>query len=485
MPSNKEIEITLTLKDAATKKIQSFRSSVKEFSNATKDSLAPILNLRQAWHKFGLASAFVVAGLTAAVSQVNKLREEVKQFDNIAIKMGISTETLSRKIYGFNIATINARIGMGEFQAYGANIEKIVKGGSSGGLNILGSIAKYWRAYNLRLNAEEEMREVPSWSQALKEAERQKLAEIQTRKESEAYKKGIVAETIAKTKQLELSEYEYKRWLLDQEVKNYANVGVGKINLSSYETVAIKRLEEDKTLELNKQQAVRLKSEGKTIQAFILEQKTAKQAYIRIWGPDSETTKAFIDGQKVQLKEAKLAYYGLRSEAIIWRDLMKDSIQQTSQYFGNVLYSGIKNKFSDLKDVVASFGDTLLQAITQAAAAWVMTKSFGFLGLTFHKGGMVYHSSGIIRAHSGLAPDEVPLIAQTGEAVLSRRGVAAAGGPDVIRQFNTGRGGGNQTINYYNTIIAPPGTTKEELERMLINALNRNRPVKYAIKNRV
>ena len=69
---------------------------------------------------------------------------------------------------------------------------------------------------------------------------------------------------------------------------------------------------------------------------------------------------------------------------------------------------------------------------------------FGSL-LKFHEGGVIP-----IYAHSGLAPDEVPIIAQRGEGVLSRKGMAALGGSDKLRALNSGKGagGGGQTVNY-------------------------------------
>jgi hypothetical protein len=69
---------------------------------------------------------------------------------------------------------------------------------------------------------------------------------------------------------------------------------------------------------------------------------------------------------------------------------------------------------------------------------------FGSL-LKFHDGGVI----GPIYAHSGLAPDEVPIIAQRGEGVLSRKGMAAIGGSDKLRALNSGRSGERgQTVNY-------------------------------------
>lgn len=77
---------------------------------------------------------------------------------------------------------------------------------------------------------------------------------------------------------------------------------------------------------------------------------------------------------------------------------------------------------------------------------------FGFLGGLFHDGGAVQkaHTGGIIKAHEGLAVDEVPIIAQTGEGILSRRGMQALGGTGALNALNSGQGiGGATSINIY------------------------------------
>jgi hypothetical protein len=59
----------------------------------------------------------------------------------------------------------------------------------------------------------------------------------------------------------------------------------------------------------------------------------------------------------------------------------------------------------------------------------------------------VFHGGGMIRAHRGmyLGADEVPIIAQTGEGILSRRGMAALGGPGALDALNSGQCTTNNT----------------------------------------
>lgn len=49
-------------------------------------------------------------------------------------------------------------------------------------------------------------------------------------------------------------------------------------------------------------------------------------------------------------------------------------------------------------------------------------------------------------AHTGMAPDELMIRAKSGEGILSRQGVAAAGGADAVRRLNSGQGGAPQVL---------------------------------------
>lgn len=74
------------------------------------------------------------------------------------------------------------------------------------------------------------------------------------------------------------------------------------------------------------------------------------------------------------------------------------------------------------------------------------------------------HFGGIIRAHNGLAADEVPIIAQTGEGILSRKGMAALGGDLELNRLNAGQGGNSNTSIYIeNALFKNDSDTEETL----------------------
>lgn len=114
---------------------------------------------------------------------------------------------------------------------------------------------------------------------------------------------------------------------------------------------------------------------------------------------------------------------------------------------------------------IASFGAAGVAAGTSALFAGVSTAAaMSFAGIGGASGGGAgaastanratllteFHSGGMIRAHNGLAVDEVPIIAQTGEGVLSRRGMSALGGAGELNRLNGGdRGGSFGDINIF------------------------------------
>ena len=131
--------------------------------------------------------------------------------------------------------------------------------------------------------------------------------------------------------------------------------------------------------------------------------------------------------------------------------------------FADTLTSIFKQMGRDiLKDFMSTVGKNLLNGILGGSGTQSGTGIGGLLGAGVGSifgpigtavGGFLgnmfkFHDGGPIYAHAGLAPDEVPIIAQTGEGVLSRKGMSAAGGSNGLRALNSGRSGGGQTINY-------------------------------------
>jgi hypothetical protein len=100
-------------------------------------------------------------------------------------------------------------------------------------------------------------------------------------------------------------------------------------------------------------------------------------------------------------------------------------------------------KFMDFGELAKNILNSIYMAIVQnlivkQLVAGIMGGIFHEGGVVMHQGGLVMHEGGYVpRYHMGtLAADERPAILQTGEGVLSRRGMANLGA------LNSGMGGG-------------------------------------------
>jgi TP901 family phage tail tape measure protein len=162
-------------------------------------------------------------------------------------------------------------------------------------------------------------------------------------------------------------------------------------------------------------------------------------------------------------------------------EIEKDAIDETYDYYKEAserTYNAISDSFKTLfldafegnlktaRDYFNAFASSVKSIVADILAQTVAMKLLGLngtgglLGGLFHSGGVVKkHMGGIIKAHNGMAitADEVPIIAQTGEGVLSRLGMDALGGKSALDNLNRGN----------------PTQTKQEIHRhYYINAMD-------------
>lgn len=144
---------------------------------------------------------------------------------------------------------------------------------------------------------------------------------------------------------------------------------------------------------------------------------------------------------------ATMAMQGFQKVALQVSQQIADIMEH---HLGDALFNALTNKAQKLRDVFVAMGNDILRALSHAVVRYALQQTVGAAipALSFHSGGE------IMKAHSGLAPDEVPIIAQTGEGVLSRRGMQALGGSDNLRRLNKGQGiGGGGTVNFQPVMV--------------------------------
>lgn len=127
--------------------------------------------------------------------------------------------------------------------------------------------------------------------------------------------------------------------------------------------------------------------------------------------------------------------------------ILVDQVNMFGQKFGESFAAMImhgKNFGESIKQMCLDMAEAFIAAVARMIAEWMafiaLKAAFSFLG--FHSGGVVMHSGGPVRkAHSGMSinSDEVPILAQTGEGIISRTGMRTLGGPDVLAALNAGK----------------------------------------------
>ena len=187
---------------------------------------------------------------------------------------------------------------------------------------------------------------------------------------------------------------------------------------------------------------------------------------------------AFVDDAMAKLKALKKTFDDaspdLKTVMKDWQTSFKETAQSFSDgfatSFSDVLFQG-KTFADSMKDLFKKMGQDIVNEFIKTVGSNLIAKIFGGqqtsgsglgglaavgIGSIFGPVGAAiggglssllhFHNGGPIYAHNGLAPDEVPIIAQTGEGVLSRKGMAAVGGSNNLRKLNAGGSTGGQTI---------------------------------------
>lgn len=186
-----------------------------------------------------------------------------------------------------------------------------------------------------------------------------------------------------------------------------------------------------------------------TLEKIVVTATKASQAMQKLKSNWGETVKGLNSGLEAFLK--KFGSWGQMMEnlALNFANAMTDAF---SEFFFDVFSGEMKS----MEEYAASFGQAIVRMIAnliaQLIAMWIVVKLLemtpgGRAILTmmswggYHEGGIVKHEGGLIRkAHEGLSLGEVPIIAQRGEGILSRNGMATLGSEERLNRINSGDG---------------------------------------------
>ena len=184
-----------------------------------------------------------------------------------------------------------------------------------------------------------------------------------------------------------------------------------------------------------------------------------------------------------------------------FQEMTVQAFMSLKSTLSDVFFDSMTGEFKSLEEYAANFGKALLRMFTDLiaqllvySAVVMVMKAAGIpipgwlMGSTSHEGGFFAHVGGFIRkAHEGLAPGEVNVIAQSGEGILSRNGMATLGSVDKLNKLNAGQDvSGGLQVNLTQVIQAwgPEDVYRERkmLAAAMIEELERNGPFRGAIR---
>jgi len=148
-------------------------------------------------------------------------------------------------------------------------------------------------------------------------------------------------------------------------------------------------------------------------------------------------------------------------------ELTKQTPSMIEEIVKNLFMELIPGLIKAIVDAIKKAGKSAIVSPYKKTKRWVKRQKWNF-----HDGGMI----GAYKAHQGmfvsprLAPDEVPIIAQAGEAVLNRQATANAGGEAGINAMNNG-GSGGVTIN---NILQPKHLLSADTAKVLDDMIGSN-----------
>lgn len=407
MSNEKELSVLIKMRadiDAAIAKVNNSLDSIGKKSDKSSDSmtkgfkkaLQPINNVRIATLRFAAVWGFAAG---AVIKMVNETGKEIDSLDSLSYKLGMTTEDLSKKIYGFNIATDKARIGIASLNIVSDTWKRTwegIKFKTSELTGFLGqAIGMIGTLVGNDINA---FRGGPimgvkeMWDFTGQDIKRQN----QDIKENSRETLEARANLENKIRQMKLSTYEYQKVLLSQEVNDMKIAGLSETKIREYQAA-------------REQQLIEQRFGFKRFTDFMDSQFSST-----ITSMKGTMSSFFNDAFMGQLKKGK-EYFADFGESLLktFSDIISEMIARWI-FFGSV--TGAIGSGSGLLGWIGFHGGG---TVSKAKINVAVGSAFGSSADNADVASKL-HGGGVIRAHQGLALDEVPAILQTGERVLSR-----------------------------------------------------------------
>lgn len=314
MANENELEIILSLQDKVSKEFDAVANKLKkgakdvekEFENtgkaADKTNKSVIDGFKQQTSSVTsflriFSRVGMIWGVTAGViiKSMVDLEKEINDLDRLSIKLGISTEELSMKFYGFNIANEITRTGAyatGNALSWFGNLFRALKSGVG---EVIGENAILIKQFGVLGTGGVLTKMLPqqmSRGEAIKAIEAENIMKRQASKEGQT----IMLAEHDLYQQLTLSKVALARERFSEEVQLMQQYG---IDTSELEYAAMTRRSQDEEMELMRLSAIKLGAQNRDEAAFNMTLDRELMAYKRVWGEDGQVVQAYIEAQKI------------------------------------------------------------------------------------------------------------------------------------------------------------------------------------------
>ena len=450
------------------------KQSEKSLNDMIKSPIAPLRTFIRAIRMYSFVFSASMGVMIKSVLDFDKTSNELNK---TAISLGISTEELSKKIYGYNIVTEQATTGTGMIK------------------NMLGEVKKLWDKIGSSTAAA--VNNVVLYQKHV-DAYWKKVGQIQ---------KGMTSK--------ELSGFANEPTVLggyNERVWNEVGKGLQAQLTTETEARLATSIEAfNIQADLNNKIKVLRNNDVGVLKDFL----DAQRKEYSKFGQD--VLKTFDEFYALQMDKQISAYYGIKTFSQNMQDSVKSAVAGMTGVLNSFFSDTFSGQLKKAKDYFAEFGKSLLnmfsKMISEMIARWILFGTamgggngaggigkwagiISSIGSLFPGGGggigkiqpatsignigrgslfppIQLHSGGLIKAHSGLAMDEVPIIAQSGERILSRaqnrRYEQGSQSPVVVM------------IQAWDTQDIM--RNRKSIEGIIINALKSNSGVRGAVKN--
>jgi hypothetical protein len=416
MANEQIINILLKLKgeiDQSVKQLKGSIEGVEKASNKTEKSLIQtfrggIQPVRMFFRTISMYAFVFTATVGTMIKAVLDFGKAIDSLDKTSASLGMTTEELSKKIYGFNMATREARTG-----------NLIIQ-------NILQETKNLWEKLGFAI------------ATATNE-----YALYQKRVEMDAQKKNInwLGKAVEFTKLMLPFGSLLPRGGVNTTREEAQEALTGEQQARRANTEEAYQIEADLRSQI-------LKLQNKEVEALAVSLEAQRRLYVNTFNESSDIVQTYDLFVKLQIEKQKLAYYGLKTATQNIQDTWKSAVNNMRSMFSDVFYNFFTGQLNSMQDAFTQFGQGILRTfsnmISEMITQWMVMRiitgigslfggassttagsSVGFRasgaqGVASQFGRGLYHTGGIVRAHHGLAIDEVPIIAQRGERVLSR-----------------------------------------------------------------